>query len=65
MKTFMKEEQGKLKMPKRKGKSKVTKIEDPSQAPPTTQKKAKKTWRKKKTSSSTTTSPGMDESTST
>ena len=65
MKTFMKEEQGKSKRPKRKGKPKITKTKDPSPVPPTIPRKAKKVWRKKKTSSSTTTSLGMDESTST
>ena len=65
VKTFMKGDQAKPKRPKKKGKSKVIKTEDPAPAPPTIPKKTKKVWRKKKTSASTTTSLGTDVATST
>ena len=64
MKTFAKDDQTRSKRSTKKGKSKVTKTEDPTPAPSTPPKKTKKAWRKKKTSSPATTSPGTDEMTS-
>ena len=66
--TFIKDDQTRSKRSKKKGNSKVAKMEDPTPAPSTPPKKTKKVWRKKKKkkkSTPATTSPGMDETTST
>ena len=65
MKTLMKDDPTSSKRSKKKGKSKVTTLEDPVPTPSTPSKKNKKKGRKKnKMSSTATTSPGTDEMTS-
>ena len=52
MKMFIKDDQTRSKRSKKKGNSKVAKMEDPTPAPSTPPKKTKKVWRKKKKTSS-------------
>ena len=52
MKLFIKDDQTRSKRSKKKGNSKVAKMEDPNAAPSTPPKKTKKVWHKKKKMSS-------------